>query len=116
MAARGDAAVAALAREASALLIDDRAVAGLDAGRALEALGALDEAEAAYRLAARPLSLERHALESIAARVALADLLERRGRPAEVAEVAELRARVDRALALADPGLRAAGFQVVRLR
>jgi hypothetical protein len=103
-AAQGADAAAALAREAAALPIDERAIAGLEGGRAFEAIGALDEAEAAYRLAARPLSLERHAFESLAARAALADLLERRGRGAEVPA---LRARVDRALVLADPGLRA---------
>lgn len=101
--ARGDAEAAERWRGASAAWLDDRVRYAFDAAFALEAASDSSGAEAAYRLAAMPYSLERHAVESIAARLRLADLIGKQGRDAEARA---LLAHVERAWSGADHGLR----------
>jgi hypothetical protein len=101
--ALGDAQAAARWRAASAAWLEDRVRVAFDAALALAGSGNAGEAESAYRLAASPYDIDRHPLESIAARVRLADLLAAQSR---AAEAQALRDRVDLAWSGADPGLR----------
>lgn len=101
-AALGPEEAAARWRAASGAYLSDRVRAAYDAGLALEATGAREEAIEAHRLAAHPYDVDRHPWEYVAARLRWATLAEASG---DAATAGSLRAFAARAWSRADDGL-----------